>query len=36
MSDSKVFMFPESGNNSNIDPALLMSMCQNGGFGNGN
>lgn len=35
MSDSKVFMFPEAGNKS-IDPALLMSMCQNNGFGNGN
>lgn len=35
MSDSKVFMFPENGNNnSNVDPALMMAMMQNGGFGN--
>lgn len=34
--DSKVFMFPE-GNNSSIDPALLMALNNNGGFGgNGN
>lgn len=38
MSDSKVYMFPESGtSNSNIDPALLMALNNNGGFGgNGN
>lgn len=36
MSDSKVIMFPE-GNNSNVDPNLLLtSMMNNGGFGNGN
>lgn len=35
MSDSKVFMFPE-GNSSSIDPALLMALNQNGGFGGGN
>lgn len=37
MADSKVFMFPENGNggNSSIDPALLVAMNQNGGFGNG-
>ena len=35
MDDSKVFMFPDS-NKSNIDPALLMTMMNNGGFGNGN
>ena len=34
MADSKVFMFPENGNSS-IDPALLVAMNQNGGFGNG-
>mgnify|MGYP006916029022 CR=1 FL=1 len=33
---SKVFMFPES-NSSSIDPALLMALNNNGGFGgNGN
>lgn len=32
MSDSKVFMFPEAGNSS-IDPALLMALNNNGGFG---
>lgn len=36
MSDSKVYMFPESGN-SQIDPNLLMALNNNGGFGgNGN
>ena len=36
MENSKVFMFPE-GNNSSIDPALLMALNNNGGFGgNGN
>lgn len=35
MDDSKVFMFPDS-NKSNIDPALLMTMMNNGGFNNGN
>lgn len=35
MDDSKVFMFPDS-NKSSIDPALLMTMMNNGGFGNGN
>lgn len=38
-SDSKVFMFPDAGttSNSSIDPALLMLLNQNGGFGgNGN
>lgn len=34
-SDSKVFMFPDSGNSS-IDPALLMALNNNGGFGGGN
>lgn len=38
MSDSKVYMFPETGtSNSNIDPALLMALNNGGGFGgNGN
>lgn len=35
MDDSKVFMFPDS-NKSNIDPALLMTLMNNGGFNNGN
>lgn len=34
MSDSKVFMFPDAGSNSSsIDPALLMALNNNGGFG---
>lgn len=37
MSDSKVFMFPDGGNNSSIDPNLLALLNNNGGFGgNGN
>ena len=37
MSDSKVFMFPDGGNTSSIDPNLLMALNNNGGFGgNGN
>ena len=36
MDDSKVFMFPDAAKNSNIDPALLMTLMNNGGFGNGN
>ena len=36
MSESKVFMLPDSGTNS-LDPNLLMALNQNGGFGaNGN
>lgn len=36
MSDSKVYMFPE-GNNSTLDPNLMMALNNNGGFGgNGN
>lgn len=35
MDDSKVFMFPEGSRNS-IDPALLMALNNNGGFGGGN
>lgn len=36
MESSKIMMFPEMGNNSNIDPALLMALNNNGGFGGGN
>lgn len=38
MSESKVFMFPDGGNNTNngIDPNLWLALNQNGGFGNGN
>lgn len=36
MDDSKVFMFPEGSKNGSIDPALLMTLMNNGGFGNGN
>lgn len=41
MSESKVYMFPDaggfSGNKGGIDPALLLALNQNGGFGgNGN
>lgn len=36
MESSKIMMFPEVGNNSNIDPALLMALNNNGGFGGGN
>ena len=35
MSDSKVYMLPDGSNNS-IDPALMLALSQNGGFGNGN
>lgn len=35
MDDSKVFMFPEGARNSSIDPALLMALQNNGGFGGG-
>lgn len=35
MDDSKVFMFPDAGrSNGSIDPALLMALQNNGGFGN--
>ena len=34
MDDSKVFMFPNGGNTSSIDPGLLALLNQNGGFGN--
>ena len=34
MSDSKVYMVPD-GTNKSIDPALMLAMTQNGGFGNG-
>lgn len=36
MDDSKVFMFPEGTSRSSIDPALLMALNNNGGFGGGN
>ena len=38
MADSKVFMFPDGnqGNNSSIDPALLMALNNGGMGGNGN
>ena len=36
MDDSKVFMFPDAASKSSIDPALLMALNNNGGFGNGN
>lgn len=37
MSDSKVFMFPENGTNTQLDPNLMMALNNNGGFGgNGN
>lgn len=36
MDDSKVFMFPESGSKSSIDPNLWMALNNNGGFGGGN
>lgn len=35
MESSKIMMFPETGNNS-IDPALLMALNNNGGFGGAN
>lgn len=34
MSDSKIYMVPDGTKNS-IDPALILAMSQNGGFGNG-
>ena len=34
MSDSKVYMVPD-GNNNSINPALMLALSQNGGFGNG-
>lgn len=37
MDTSKIMMFPEMGNNSSIDPNLLLALNNNGGFGgNGN
>ena len=35
MDDSKVFMFPDA-NKGSIDPALMMALMNNGGFGGGN
>lgn len=34
MDDSKVFMFPDGSSRSSIDPALLLALQNNGGFGN--
>lgn len=34
MDDSKVFMFPDGSSKSSIDPALLLALQNNGGFGN--
>lgn len=34
MDDSKVFMFPEGSSRGSIDPALLLALNNNGGFGN--
>lgn len=36
MESSKIMMFPELGNNSSIDPALLLALNNNGGFGGNN
>ena len=33
MENSKIMMFPEYGNNSSIDPNLLLALNNNGGFG---
>lgn len=34
MSESKIYTIPD-GNNNSIDPALMLALTQNGGFGNG-
>ena len=34
MDDSKVFMFPDGASKGSIDPALLLALQNNGGFGN--
>lgn len=34
MDDSKVFMFPDGNSRNSIDPALLLALNNNGGFGN--
>ena len=34
MDDSKVFMFPDGSSRGSIDPALLLALQNNGGFGN--
>ena len=34
MDDSKVFMFPDGTSRGSIDPALLLALTNNGGFGN--
>ena len=36
MENSKIFMFPETGTKSSIDPTLLALMNNNGGFGGNN
>lgn len=36
MESSKIMMFPEMGGNNSIDPALLMALNNNGGFGGAN
>ena len=36
MDDSKVFMFPDGTSRSSIDPALLLALQNNGGFGGNN
>ena len=36
MSDEKTYIFPDgAGNTNGMDPAALMAMMNNGGFGNG-
>ena len=36
MSDEKTYIFPDgAGNTNGVDPAALMAMMNNGGFGNG-
>lgn len=37
MGETKTYVFPENGNgsNSSVDPALLLALSQNGGFGGG-
>lgn len=36
MESSKIMMFPEMGNTNSIDPALLLALNNNGGFGGNN
>lgn len=37
MGETKTYVFPENGNGSgsHVDPALLLALSQNGGFGGG-